>query len=199
MGPSPDPVEGLCNDVTPDELHELADAARRAIGPDDPHSLRYSEAAADVIAGRPARYPRATNWIMALHAYEKFTSDHGRWPRENTRARHTLGSAERHLGEWARFQRRFEDRLNTYQWGRLDVSPAFEWDPHATIWSTRLAACRDHQRLTGQLPRLNGADPTEFALARWLGRQLLSLQKGRLDAAKAQQITRLLSWPHGQG
>ncbi len=89
----------------------------------------------------------------------------GRAPRENTRARTTLGDEERRLGEWARYQRRFEDQLNAYQRARLDVSPAFDWDPLESVWRTNLAACVTFVKDMGDLPRLNGEDAREFALA----------------------------------
>ena len=190
-------MKGLRITVTNEELHTLADAAREAIDPHDMEGLRYSDATSRLLAGRGVIYPRATKWIMTLHAYEQFMNEHGKRPRENTRARHTLSAEERHLGEWARYQRRFEDRLNAYQIARLEVSTAFEWDPRSATWNARLAACNEHRQRTGQLPRLLNSDPTEFALARWLGRQLRNLQAGRLEDTRTQRLTALLRRPSG--
>lgn len=104
----------------------------------------------------------------------------------------TLTDEERNLGEWARYQRRFEDRLNAYQRARLDVSPAFDWDPLEHIWNERFAACVAFFEKTGTLPRLNAADTAEFTLARWLGRQLHRLKTGRLEQKRADALHRLL-------
>lgn len=186
-------MEGPRTTVTNEELHALADALRQAIDARDQEGRRYSEEASRLLADERVLYPRAVKWSMSLLAYEQFHRDTGRRPRENTRARHTLGKNERHLGEWARYQRRFEDRLNAYQLARLEVSPAFDWDPRGAIWERRLAACLEHQRRTGKLPTHAASDPVEFAHARWLGRQLRSLQTGRLDPQRVEGLRTLLS------
>ncbi len=136
---------------------------------------------------------RAANWISSLHAYEDHWRDLGRAPRENTRARTTLTDEERHLGEWARYQRRFEGGLNAYQRARLDVSPAFEWDPLERGWYQRFQECERFLAVHGALPRLHAANPSEFVLARWLGRQLSRLQGGRLESNRAEELHRLLN------
>ncbi|WP_134562286.1 helicase associated domain-containing protein [Cryobacterium glucosi] len=105
----------------------------------------------------------------------------------------TLPDDERHQGEWARYQRRFEEKLCLYQTIRLDISPAFEWDPHEHAWQTNFAACIQHVQTYGKLPHLNGADKVEFALARWLGRQLRQQQRGAQPAGRAAQLATLLT------
>ena len=175
-----------------DHLHTLADAIRRAIAPDDPAAARYADAAHRVLTGAPTVHARPTKWINTLHRYEHFWEERNRAPRENTRARHTLTADERHLGEWARYQRRYEEQLNAYQRARLEVSPAFEWDPRAANWQRNLTACHLHRLRTGDLPRLNRDDSTEFALARWLGRQLLRLQYSQLHPDRARRLEGLL-------
>lgn len=176
-----------------DHLHALADSIWRATDPDNSAAARYARAVIAHLTGAPVRQVRATNWITSLHQYEQFWDAHGRTPRENTRARHTLPDDERHLGEWARYQRRYEERLNPYQRARLEVSPAFEWDLRAANWHRNLTACHLHRLRTGTLPRLNGDDPIEFALARWLGRQLRRLQTGHLDPTHTEQLNTLLN------
>lgn len=99
---------------------------------------------------------------------------------------------ERHLGEWARYQRRFEGGLNAYQRARLDVSPAFEWDPLDRAWNERFEECERFVAAHRTLPRLHAADRAEFVLARWLGRQLLRLRNGRLERARTQKLLRLI-------
>jgi hypothetical protein len=146
---------------------------------------------AETIAAR-----RVTRWLRALHRYEDFARDHSRTARENTRNRATLPPAERRLGEWARYQRRFEDALNSYQRIRLDVSPAFVWDIHDNAWRLNLEACAEHLYTTGNLPTLNGADPVEFRLARWLGRQLRQLQTGTLAPQRVLPLRALLGRGH---
>lgn len=173
-------------------MHAQADALWRSSGVDDPAAERYSAAAARFLASEASPHRRVTNWVAAIHRYENHWRAHGRAPRENTRDRATLPDEERNLGEWARYQRRFEEQLNAYQRARLDVSPAFEWDPLAHMWRTRFAACVRFVRETGALPRLNAADPVEFALARWLGRQLYRLQTGSLEEQRAKALHRLL-------
>lgn len=192
MGRTFVPLEGPDLILNFAELHALADTIWRATDPGDARATRSAAAAEDVLRGAAVRYVRATKWSLSLHCYEQFWSDHARTPRENTRARDTLPDGERHLGEWARYQRRFEEHLDPYQRSRLEVSPAFEWDIRAVNWNRNLAACHAHRYRTGHLPRLNGDDPVEFALARWLGRQLRRLQTGNLDPERARRLHTLL-------
>jgi hypothetical protein len=136
---------------------------------------------------------RAANWAAALYRYEEFWRLNGHSPRENTRNRSSLPPEERRMGEWARHQRRFDDRLSSFQKIRLDISPAFEWDPLESVWQAHLAECGQHVRTTGRLPYLNAADPAEFALGRWLGRQFRQLQTRTLPDSRAAQLTVLLA------
>jgi hypothetical protein len=177
---------------TPEDLHVRADALWRRAGAEDSAAERYARAAWLILHGRPVSHRRAANWVSTLHRYEDHWREAGRAPRENTRAKSTLPDDERNLGEWARYQRRFEDRLNAYQRARLDVSPAFDWDPLEHIWHQRFDACVVFLEQTGALPRLNAEDTAEFALARWLGRQLHRLQTGRLDKKRTDALHRLL-------
>ena len=101
------------------------------------------------------------------------------------------------MGEWARYQRRFDEKLCRYQVIRLDVSPAFVWDPQEHLWQQNFAACVAHFRMTGRMPFLNGSDQSEFACARWLGRQLRQMQTGSLQASRATQIAELLALRRG--
>lgn len=192
VAPRKDPVPA----PTPDDLHVLADALWRSLDPDDPRAIRYSAAASAILAGAPVGPKRAVKWITTLHRYESHWRVAGRTPRENTRARTTLTDEERRLGEWARYQRRFEDQLNAYQRARLDVSPAFEWDPLERVWRTRFIACVQFVEATGTLPRLRADDGAEFVLARWLGRQLHRLQTGALEQQRATDLHRLLRLRH---
>lgn len=177
---------------TPAELHAEAEQLRRSEGPVDPVADRFATVVTLVLDDQVVPQRRAVNWISSLHAYEDHWRDLGRAPRENTRARATLTDEERHLGEWARYQRRFEGGLNAYQRARLDVSPAFEWDPLDRVWNERFEACERFVIAHRTLPRLHAADRTEFLLARWLGRQLLRLRSGRLEEVRTRQLHRLL-------
>lgn len=177
---------------TPAELHVQADALWRSIHPDDPAADHFSDIVRLLLKGRSGTPRRVTKWVNVLHRYEEHWHQTGRHPRENTRARDTLPDAERRLGEWARYQRRFEHQLNGYQRARLDVSPAFEWDPLDTRWQARLTECENFVRRTGELPRLRAEHRDEFVLARWLGRQLHRLQTGRLEQKHAAELQRLL-------
>ena len=166
----------------------------------DTRSARYAEADRSRAEGsndwgRTGR--RAAQWVDALHAYEDFADARGRAPRENTRNRSELPAAERRMGEWARYQRRFDEKLCRYQVIRLDLSPAFAWDPHEHLWQQNFAACVAHFRMTRRMPYLNGSDQSEFALARWLGRQLRQMQTGSLPASRATQIAELLALRRG--
>ncbi|WBM79840.1 hypothetical protein KIV56_16980 [Cryobacterium breve] len=159
--------------------------------------MLYATADGDVASGREPRRggssKRADNWAAALHRYEEFARAHGHTPRENTRDRASLPGVERRLGEWARYQRRYADTLTGFQKIRLDVSPAFDWDPLDGLWEARIADCVRHVQDKGRLPYLNGTDRGEFALARWLGRQLRQLQMGTLRTDRAVRLTELLS------
>ena len=182
----------------PEELHRWALRRWRANNETDPASEPYVLADWVVTFGieteqLPSKW--AMNWSRALRRYEQFWCDVGRSARENTKVRTTLPVSERLLGEWARYQRRFEDHLTAFQEIRLEVSPAFSWDPVDSAWNTRLDACRRHVDTTGRLPFLNGHNAVEFALARWLNRQLHQLQIGTQPQARAARLTELLNPP----
>lgn len=136
---------------------------------------------------------RVDIWFQTLDRHETFWRSHRHRPREKTRDATTLPDDERRLGEWARYQRRFDDQLCHYQILRLDVSPSFTWDPQTEAWQANLDACIRFARITGQLPRLHSASSSEFVLARWLGRQLRQLQSGTLHPTRANAIGALLS------
>lgn len=179
--------------MTPETLHALARTIWLSSDPADTSAERSADAVERLLTGHPPTSARATKWITTLHAYEAFWNETGRTPRENTRARSTLTDQERRLGEWGRYQRRFEERLDTYQRARLEMSPAFVWDLRGATWNRHLAAAHAHRHRTGALPRLNSADPHEFALARWLGRALRDLHDRTLAAERADQIHHLIS------
>lgn len=178
-------------------LHRQAIALWPAGEPWDSRSAQVAAAAASIAElGALPTSPgsqRGRNWVEALRQYEAFWWRSGHAPREKTRNAANLPHEERRMGEWARRQRRFEDRLCRYQVLRLDVSPAFAWDPHEEAWQVNLQACTRRLRTTGTLPYLNAADPDEFALARWLGRQLRQLKSGSLLSSRAEAITALLA------
>ncbi len=183
---------------TPEELHHRALQRWRANNETDPASEQYVHADMVVTFGIETEQPpsrRAMNWATTLRRYEQFWCDVGRSARENTKVRSTLPVSERLLGEWARYQRRFEDHLTAFQEIRLEVSTAFSWDPVDSAWNARLDACRRHVETTGRLPFLNGDNAEEFAVARWLNRQLHQLQTGGQPPARAARLTELLNPP----
>jgi len=90
------------------------------------------------VASRPSSAKRPASWVTALYGYEVYWRENGRSPRERTRNLATLPAEKRRRGEWARYQRRFEDKLCRYPILRLDVSLAFEWDPHNHTWQESL-------------------------------------------------------------
>jgi len=136
---------------------------------------------------------RSGNWIGAIRRYEAFGQLHDHAPRENTRRRETLPVIERRLGEWARYQRRFEGGLCRYQEIRLDTSYWFQWDPQDATWQAQLDACLRWVAEHGQLPRLSKADRNEFLLARWVNRQLQQMKTAGLGAERLQRFERLLA------
>ena len=183
---------------TPAQLHRRALQQWRANNKTDPASEPYVLAEMVVTFGIETEQPpskRAMNWARALRRYEQFWCDVGRSARENTKVRATLPASERLLGEWARYQRRFEDHLTAFQEIRLDVSPAFSWDPVESAWNARLDACRRHVETTGRLPFLNGDNAVEFGLARWLNRQLHLLHIRTQPPARAARLTEMLNPP----
>jgi hypothetical protein len=183
---------------TPEELHRRALQRWRANNETDTASEPHVLADMVVTFGietEQSPSKRATNWATTLRRYEQFWCDVGRSARENTKVRSTLPTSERLLGEWARYQRRFEDHLTAFQEIRLEVSPAFSWDPVDSAWNARLDACRRHVETTGRLPFLNGHNAEEFALARWLNRQLHQLQTGGQPPTRAARLTELLNPP----
>jgi hypothetical protein len=168
---------------------------------DDDGSIEYASAEARSIGlptgeDRPGR--RAARWVSTLYSYELHWSRAGHAPREKTRDASTLPEWERRLGEWARYQRRFERKLTSYQRVRLDRSPAFDWDPSEAAWDRALNEAIRIVISNGRLPYLNGDDPSEFAVARWLGRQLRRGQNGNLSARRATLLDGLLNLARAQ-
>ena len=184
------------DELSPADLCMRAFAASQAKETTD-GSLAYCAADHALSSGAEASGPlpgkRARNWAEALHRHEGFWRLHGRSPRENTRNRSSLPSSERHAGEWARRQRRYESSLTRYQVIRLDISPSFRWDPHEEAWQSRLDECIQHRIAPGRIPYLNLADAGEFGLARWLGRQMRLLQYGAQPASRAARLKAFLS------
>ncbi|MBC7596681.1 MAG: helicase associated domain-containing protein [Kineosporiaceae bacterium] len=174
---------------TPTELYRAAKALWPPAERWDEASLLIRRIEAQHLTGTtppPLRgQRRPTNWVRTLHEHEQFWRDHLHAPRERTRNMATLPQTERLLGEWARYQRRTEPLLARYQVLRLDVSPSFAWDPQQRAWISNFDACHRYLRKTGTLPYLNSAAPEQFALARWLGRQLRHQQAGTLAPDRA--------------
>lgn len=193
-------------DNTPRKLYLKATDIWLATADDDQRSASYNAAEKQATTTMPANLietsesteipRRPSNWILALLEYEGFWRTHLRAPRENTRNRATLPPAERRMGEWARYQRRFQARLCAYQCVRLDISPAFEWNPQDAAWRQNLAASAKRIVATGKVPHHDSSDPTEFVLARWLGRQLRQRQSGTLLPDRASQLESLLQISH---
>ena len=158
-------------------------------------SQRYIDAERRLVGDlEPSRTEdrRPMNWVSNLHRFEAFTRAEGRTPRENSRIRGSIPGPERRLGEWARYQRRFEDGLCAYQRARLDVSPHFAWDIGDAVWKKRYDSCVTFRVLHARLPLLTNRDNDEFVLARWLGRQLKARQLGTLPPERSVRIDRLL-------
>jgi hypothetical protein len=183
------------------EVHERAETWWRANKPTDTESERDEAAGQAVSFDAPIVWDgstsRAMNWARSLDAYETFwrTSLPRHAPRENTRIRSSLHQAERNGGEWARYQRRFHNRLSEFQKIRLDLSPAFQWDPVEAAWMAHLEECRRHYAVVQRFPFLNGSDPVELHLARWLNYQLRQKHRGRLVLARAAALDRFLRTP----
>lgn len=136
---------------------------------------------------------RAEFWVSRLYAYELHWNAEGRAPREHTRDLSTLSQWERNLGEWARYQRRFDRELSAFQRHRLDRSPAFDWDPNEAAWDRNLNEAIRIVVREGRLPYLNGSDRSEFVIGRWLGRQLRLQQRGSLSKRRNTLLEALLS------
>ena len=137
----------------------------------------------------------AYRWARELLAFENFVTEHGRTPRESAYAG-TIPRFERRLAGWARYQRRFPGRLSRFQFLRLEVSPAFRWDPQEATWFDTLVECNQFLVGAGSLPRLHQANPTEKRLARWLNRQLRYQRSGTLPPTRAAAIDLLLQSAH---
>lgn len=187
----------MVDHTSPAALYEEAAALWKNLSDaDSDRSVLYRDAEKRIVTGGllsdTAGAPRARNWVVTLHRYEDFWRAWSRTPRENTRERDRLPVAERRLGEWARYQRRFEDGLSLYQRIRCDVSPAFVWDLQEHAWHTNWDRCSRLLEDSGRLPYLNSTDRDEFSLARWLGRQLRQNQSGTLPEQRLKSLNELL-------
>lgn len=191
----------MADNAAPRALFVAAETRWRTLADDDPdRSSLYLSAEARIFTGqylpRTSGVRRAQNWVIVLHRYETFWRIHSRTPRENTRDRTSLPAEERRLGEWARYQRRFQGGLCLYQRIRVEVSPAFVWDMQEDAWHRNWNECVRLLERAGRLPYLNSADRDEFALARWLGRQMRHHQKGTLPEQRSSYLLELLQPSH---
>ncbi|MFE4951090.1 hypothetical protein ACFQ9V_13390 [Leifsonia sp. NPDC056665] len=177
-------------------IHFDAATALAEEGEADDASIRYLSAEAKDL-GLPANNTRpgarAEIWVERLYSYELHWVAEGRAPREHTRDLSTLPGWERRLGEWARYQRRFDRELSKFQRLRLDRSPAFDWDPNEAAWDRALNAAIQIVVREQRLPYLNGNDRSEFVVARWLGRQLRLRKAGALSKRRETLFDALLS------
>jgi hypothetical protein len=85
------------------------------------------------------------------------------------------------------------DQLCRFQLGRLDLSPAFVWDPLQEEWDEQLKALGDFVEKRKTLPRLTYLDLDQFALARWLGRPRAALRAGTMSEERRGRLTGLLA------
>jgi hypothetical protein len=174
----------LWHDEYPDDVASVRDVAAS-------HSIAFTIPASADTTSR-----RALSWAQRLRAYENFCREAMRTPRENTRNRASLPAEERRLAEWARYQRRFESHLSDFQRVRLDLSPVFEWNPFGSAWARRFSECRIQINELHRLPYLNSADTQEFALARWLNRQLRRQLTGTLSPHQSAALAELIKSAH---
>jgi len=185
---------------SPVTLHALAVRRWHQLQDPDPRSQLYAEADVEPPSARIRSAPpggaRQANWVDTLRRYEQFWNETGSAPRENTRNRSTLPAVERRLGEWARYQRRFQDGLCRYQVLRLDVSPAFVWDMQGDRWDQNYERCLQVISRIGELPQLTSGDAEQFVSARWLNRQLRLIQSGLLAERRSALIAKLLGASH---
>lgn len=177
---------------TPHDIHRAALTRWRNEYPDDASSQAYVDAEILALEGDRSTARRPARWIATLLEYEAFTHTHGRTPREKPGTNTPLTQVERRLAEWARYLRRFEENLSDYQVARLEESPAFVWDLRNSAWGNTFERCTTFANEHGRLPHLNQANTTEFALARWLRRQLHHQHTGSADRARVSQIEALL-------
>jgi hypothetical protein len=169
---------------TPRELHDAA-VIEAAKHPDtDPRSESYQRVNLliaidrdhEVIAGMRWEF----KWAGKMADYEEFWRQTEKAPRQKGGKATPVPEAELRLGTWARDQRRFEGRLCRFQLARLDVSPAFVWDPRQKQWDKNLEAISDFVEKRKNLPRLISQDQDQLKLARWLGRQLAALRENTM-------------------
>jgi hypothetical protein len=183
-------------ETTPKQLHEKALDLWKASGDLNPESELYAAADAEIATASDPKtitsngHPQ--DWALTLLRYEEFWRSARFAPRENTRNRETLPVSEARLGYWARYQRRFRENLTRFQEIRLDVSPAFVWDPWGEVWEENYRTCADIVDRTGKLPWLSGTDQDLFDSARWLNRQLLLMKNSLLDRDRERRVVDLL-------
>jgi hypothetical protein len=183
---------------TPRQLHDAA-VIESAKHPDtDPRVESYQlvdlliaiDRDHEVIAGMRWEF----KWAGKMADYEEFWRQKGKAPRQKGGEATPVPKAERRLGRWARYQRRFEGRLCRFQLARLDVSPVFVWDPRQQQWDKRLKELTNFVEKRKSLPRLTYLDEEQLKLARWLGRQLAALRDGTMPEKRRGPFTELLAY-----
>lgn len=118
-----------------DELQALhARWARLSSGPTDDadtaRSLSYFTAETGIGAHKVPVPRRVSNWVERLLALERYVERADEFPRRDSRRqRYEIDPLVEKLANWARYQRRTELSLCTYQRERLECVRGFYWEP----------------------------------------------------------------------
>lgn len=87
---------------------------------------------------------RVSNWVELLLALEQYVERTEEFPRRNSRRQpDEIDPLVEKLANWARYQRRTELRLCTYQRERLECVRGFSWTPIDDGWDDQLSVILD--------------------------------------------------------
>ena len=125
--------------------------------------------------------------------------EHDRWPvRKHSDQPHT-DAEETRLAEWLREQRRYQDRLSSWQIEMLESLPGFDWRPRDDVWDRYFEAYVQFVRTNGRVPRASSSHEDERQLAIWVTRQRYLHRRARLPKHRADELAALAFWRWGRG
>ena len=125
-------------------------------------------------------------WLERCVAVESFVLEANRYPTEAA-----ADPAERLLGTWLRYQRRARHTLSDYQRGRLELLPAWSWNPRSDTWHDQLHDYEDFVRQNGRAPRRGSADRRESTLAVWMMNQRTNSRRGTQSSYREALLAQL--------
>ena len=142
---------------------------------------------------------RIGRWLSNLRALEHFLTENDRWPVRKRDGHSRPDAQETQLADWLREQRRYQDRLRSWQIEMLESLPGFDWRPRDDVWDRHFAAYVQFVGVEGRIPRAGSSNEAERRLVIWATRQRYLHRRGLLAKHRADELAALAFWTWGKG